>query len=390
VTRDREERAQKLEESLTSTWDAKVVEYDKERFPFHEWIRERINLMGWPVEDLRELHTVIPTEQVYKVSKQLCADTNLPEFRKMVHEFIRHEVAPKGKLDWPIAVQRFFNVRIMLPNKPQSIFPFHTGLLYGHGPASRSLWMPLTDVSADEDISASMQIIDIHKSREMIQHALEQKMSVDEMSEYFSKESWQCKAGPGSMVFFTQENIHGNFVNHTGKTRVSIDFRLGEGQFGDMLARKIPGGYFQPIPETLEEEEAFVPTDKNKFDNGRSNVLYLNNATAMTDGWPVHLQRYSVYEYCNKIGLNYEFELFELEDMHYMPTLQYIMDNLKCNCVLYSVFALPEDKEFRTRILDSCLENGTVMHFTNEDMAITNEADRDRVEALLDFAKFGQ
>jgi len=245
-------------------------------------------------------------------------------------------------------------------------------------------------VSADENITASMQIIDIHKSREMIQHALEQKMSVDEMSEYFSKESWQCKAGPGSMVFFTQENIHGNFVNHTGKTRVSIDFRLGEGQFGDMLARKIPGGYFQPIPETLEEEEAFVPTDKSNFDNGRSNVLYLNNATAMTDGWPVHLQRYSVYEYCNKIGLNYEFELFELEDMHYMPTLQYIMDNLKCNCVLYSVFALPEDKEFRTRILDACLENGTVMHFTNEDMAISNEADRDRVEALLDFAKFGQ
>jgi sporadic carbohydrate cluster 2OG-Fe(II) oxygenase/sporadic carbohydrate cluster protein (TIGR04323 family) len=390
VTQNQNERAQKLETSLTTTWDAKVVTYDNDRFPFNEWVRERINLMGWAVEDLTTLHEVIPSEQVYKVSKQLCADTNLPEFRKMVHEFIRHEVAPQGKLEWPIAVQRFFNVRIMLPNKPQSIFPFHTGLLYGHGPASRSLWMPLTDVRPDSEINASMQIIDIEKSRGMIKHALDEKMSVDEMSEYFSKESWQCKAGPGSMVFFTQENIHGNFVNDTGKTRVSIDFRLGEGQFGDMLARKIPGGYFQPIPETLEAEEAFVPTDKALFHNGRSNVLYLNNATKMTDGWPVHLQRYSVYEYCNKIGLNYEFELFELEEMHYMPTLQYIMDKLKCNCVLYSVFALPEDRAFRAKILDACIENGTVMHFTNEDMIIANEADRQRVEDILEFARFGE
>lgn len=387
---DNAARARKLERSLATTWNAKVIEYDKVRFPFHEWIRERINVMGWAVEDLRELHTVIPSDQVYKVSKQLCSDTNLPEFRKMVHEFIRHEIAPQGELEWPIAVQRFFNVRIMLPNKPQSIFPFHTGLLYGHGPASRSLWMPLTDVTADESITASMQIIGLEKSREMIKHAGEQKMTVDEMGEYFAGESWQCKAGPGSLVFFSQENIHGNFVNVTGKTRVSIDFRLGEGQYGDMLARKIPGGYFKIIPETLAEEEAFVPTDRSKFHNSRSNVLYLNNATAMTYGWPVHLQRYSVVEYCNKLGLNYEFELFELEEMHYMPTLQYIMDNLKCNCVLYSVFALPEDKEFRKRILDARLANGTVMHFTNEDMAITNEADRQRVEDLLAFARFGE
>lgn len=253
-------------------------------FPFHEWIRDRINQMGWPVEDLRYLHEVIPTEQMYKVSKQLCADTNLPEFRTMVNAFIRDEIAPKGELQWPIMVQRFFNVRVMLPNKPQGIFPFHTGILYGHGAASRSLWMPLTDVSADEELTASMQIIDVEKSRSMIRHAIDQELSIQEMTEYFGKESWQCKAGPGKIVFFTQENIHGNFVNLTGKTRVSIDVRLAEGRFGDLLSRKIPGGYFEDVPETEEQERNVERSDPARFENGKSNLLYLNNDTKMTDG----------------------------------------------------------------------------------------------------------
>lgn len=385
----RRAREQRLEESLLTTWNAQVVNYDAERFPFHEWIRERINRMGWPVSDLRTLHKVIPTEQVYRVSKQLCADTNLPEFRKMVNAFIREEIAPKGKLEWPIAVQRFFNVRVMLPDKPQGIFPFHTGLLYGHGPASRSLWMPLTDVTADEDRSASMQIIDVARSREIIRHAADQRLSVDEMTEYFGKESWQCKAGPGSLVFFTQENIHGNFVNTTGKTRVSIDFRLAEGRYGDMLARKIAGGYFEIIPRTEEEERLPRRPDPARFQNGRSNVLYLNNNTSMTQAWPVHLQRYMVYEYCERNGLQYEFELFDLEEMSHMPTLRYIADKLRCNCVLYSVYALPEDREFRRSITDAALANRTVLHFANENMAITDSEDRERVEALLAFARYG-
>ena len=109
---ERMQQRVELEETLLGPWNARVVDYDCERFPFHEWIRDRINHMGWPVEDMRYLHEVIPSEQVYKVSKQLCADTNLPEFRAMVNTFIREEIAPKGELQWPIAVQRFWRQKI--------------------------------------------------------------------------------------------------------------------------------------------------------------------------------------------------------------------------------------------------------------------------------------
>ena len=42
-----------------------------------------------------------------------------------------------------------------------------------------------------------------------------------------------------------------------------------------------------------------------------------------------------------------------------------------------------------TKIIRRAIENGVIMHFVNEDLVIANEEDRDAVERLLEFAKFG-
>jgi len=76
-----------LEESLHTTWNAQVVDYDRARFPFDRWILERINLMGYTLHDLTRLHEVIADKDAYKVTKQLCRDTNLPEFRELMKGF---------------------------------------------------------------------------------------------------------------------------------------------------------------------------------------------------------------------------------------------------------------------------------------------------------------
>src|ERR1700693_1722804 len=94
-----------LERSLTNEWDAKIMTYPNERFPFNEWIRNRIRMMGFPVEDLSYFHEVVPQSETYRVTKQLCADTNLPEFRRMLNGFVRHVVVPKGKLRQPVEVE---------------------------------------------------------------------------------------------------------------------------------------------------------------------------------------------------------------------------------------------------------------------------------------------
>jgi sporadic carbohydrate cluster protein (TIGR04323 family) len=381
-----------LERSLTNEWDAKIMTYPNERFPFNEWIRDRIRMLGFPVEDLSYFHEVVPQSETYRVTKQLCADTNLPEFRRMLNRFVREVVVPKGKLRKPVAVQRYMNVRIMLPTTPELYFPLHTGLLYGHGIASRSLWMPFVDVTADEDKTRSMQIIPITKSRELTKYAIEKRLTMAEMTELWGKNAHQIKAGPGSCCLFSQEHIHGSGTpNITGKTRISMDFRIAEGLYGDLLGRKMPAGYFHLIPDSEEEEErlAQLPPRELQFNNGKQNIFYIANNTSPTFCIPVHLQRYMLIDYVEKKKLSRDYELFDLEDMLHCPTLMHLVEDRNANIVMYSIFALPEEDAMRSHLLETALQRGNIIHFVNEDLQLVTAEDLDTIKRYLAFAKFG-
>ena len=382
-----------LERSLTNEWDAQIVTYPKERFPFSEWILNRIRAMGYPVDNLNYFHKVVPQPETFRVTKQLCADTNLPEFRRMVNRFVREVAIPKGKLRPPVGVQRYMNVRIMLPTTPDLFFPYHTGLLYGHGIASRSIWMPFVDVTADQDRSRSMQIIGIKRSRQLIKYAIDKRLSMEEMTELFDKDSHQIKAQPGSCCFFTQENIHGSGKpNITDKTRISMDFRLAEGCYGDLLGRKIPAGYFHLVPETEEEEERLAkrPPREVVFNNGKKNIFYVANNTSSTYPIPVHLQRYMLLDYSKKNGLTSDLELFDLEDMLHLPTLWHIVEHRNVNVIMYSIFALPEEESERNRMLEAALKKGMIIHFVNEGLALVDAEDLKTIKDYLEFSKYGR
>lgn len=381
-----------LERSLTHEWDAQIMTYPNERFPFNEWIRDRIRMMGYPVEDLSLFHEVVPQADTYRVTKQLCADTNLPEFRRLLNGFVREVVVPKGKLRKPVAVQRYMNVRIMLPTTPELFFPLHTGLLYGHGVASRSLWLPFVDVTADADKTRSMQIVPIKKSRELTKYAIEKRLSMAQMTEVWGKAAHQIKAGPGSCCLFSQEHIHGSGMpNQTGKTRISMDFRVAEGMYGDLLGRKMPAGYFHLIPDTEEEEERLskLPPKAQQFQNGKQHIFYVANNTSATFCIPVHLQRYMLYDYIGKKGLSCDYELFDLEDMLHCPTLLHLVEDRNANIVMYSIFALPENEAERNHLLETSLQRGNIIHFVNEDLQLVTQEDLATIRRYLEFSKYG-
>ena len=381
-----------LERSLTNEWDAKIMTYPNEKYPFNEWILGRVRGMGYKLDDLSYLHEAVPLDEVYKVTKQLCADTNHPEFRRMLNNFVRDVVVPKGPLRLPVAVQRFRNVRSMLPPTPELFFPYHTGLLYGHGIASRSIWMPFVDVTADEDLTRSMQIIPIKKSRELAKQAIAEKLDMAQMTKLFAQHSHQIKAGPGSCCLFTQEHIHGSGrPNTTGKTRVSMDFRIAEGIYGDLLGRKIPAGYFHIIPDTEEEEERLSKRAPRAeaYNNGKPNIFYVANNTSATYSIPVHLQRYMLNDYMAKKGLTSNYELFDLEDMLHCPTLIHLIEERNANTVMYSIFALPEEEAERNRLLEIAVKRGNIIHFVNEDLQLTNSDDLETIKSYLSFSKYG-
>jgi len=280
----------------------------------------------------------------------------------------------------------------MLPTTPELYFPLHTGLLYGHGIASRSLWMPFVDVTADEDRTRSMQIIPIKKSRELTRYAIENKLKMHEMTEVWGKHAHQIKAGPGSCCLFSQEHIHGSGMpNETGKTRISMDFRIAEGMYGDLLGRKMPAGYFHLIPDTEEEEErlAQLPPRELQFNNGKQHIFYVANNTSATFCIPVHLQRYMLVDYVEKKKLTRDYELFDLEDMLHCPTLLHLVEDRNANIVMYSIFALPEVEAERNHLLETALKRGNIIHFVNEDLQLVNADDLAAIKNYLSFAKFG-
>jgi sporadic carbohydrate cluster protein (TIGR04323 family) len=305
---------------------------------------------------------------------------------------VRQVVVPKGKLRQPVAVQRYMNVRIMLPNTPELYFPLHTGLLYGHGIASRSLWMPFVDVTADEDRTRSMQIIPIKKSRELTKYAIEKRLKMAEMTKVWGQHAHQIKAGPGSCCLFSQEHIHGSGMpNITGKTRISMDFRIAEGMYGDLLGRKMPAGYFHLIPDTEEEEErlAQLPPRELQFNNGKQHIFYVANNTSATFCIPVHLQRYMLVDYVEKKKLTRDYELFDLEDMLHCPTLLHLVEERNANIVMYSIFALPELEAERNHLLQTALKRGNIIHFVNEDLQLVTGDDLKTIKGYLEFAKYG-
>lgn len=388
---DKKMVSESLEHSLRTVWDASVASYDSMAYPFQEWMVQRIREAGYAIDRLDNLHEVVPAEETAALTKRLIDDTSRPDYRKLVYRFVRRVVVVEGKLEGDIAMQRFHNVRINRPSQPDKIIHFHTGLWYGHGLGSRSLWMPLTDQTRPEDGSASLQIVDLKRSRELMLHANQNNLTNLQMQALFVPAGKSVSAGPGQFLMFTQENIHGNINNDTGKTRVSIDFRVVESVYGGEVARKWVGGYFELLDHAevslaLKQDAQAVRSAPSPTDVV---ISYQNNNGEFMGGIPIYMQRYKVAEYAKKHDLRWTFEHIELEGMNHLPTLLHIMEEIVPHTVImYSIYALPRDAAFRDRILDGVLRNDIVVHFANEDIFISTHAERRRVDEILKFAQY--
>jgi len=102
------------------------------------------------------------------------------------------------------------------------------------------------------------------------------------------------------------------------------------------------------------------------------------------------MQRYMLVDYCKKKSLEFDYELFDLEDMTHLPTLKYLIEKRVCNIVMYSIFALPEEESDRNELLETAVKRGAVIHFVNEDLQLTSASDLKAVRKYLEFSKYGR
>ncbi len=355
---------------MTVVLDNQIIDYDLEKYSFPAWVRDHVTAAGYDATDLQRLHETVPLSEISPLTQRLIRETEQPAFREMACGFVREVVRPILQAD--VALQRFFNIRIMLPDRQDMIIAFHNGTWYGHGLGETTIWMPLTQ--AEE--TNSLQVIDREASRKINANAIENRWRHDQLQQACLAQARPVSLVPGQVLLFQQENLHGNVMNQTGRTRVSIDFRVAVA--GGALHRKLVGGYFD-----LLDAPASAPA---RASDGVC-ISYVNNNTRIASGIPIHLQRLMMRNYCETHGLQPTYEQLEIEVMPHLPTLLKILEQDRpADVLLYSVYALPDGADDRKELLELALQQDVTLHFANEDRRVSNQAEADLVERILTFA----
>ncbi len=352
-----------------------TLEYDLDRYPLDQWVLKRVQERGYEIDNLNRLHEVLDVRDMPALTKGLIKETVTGEFRDMIESLIDEYICPILNTD--LAIQRFPNIRIVLPDRPDMILPFHQGIWVGNGLNIGTVWLPLSPAFDTN----SMQIIDLETSKKLTINATEGRWSRERMQDEFMKHAKPANLNPGQACLFSQANIHGNIPNETGITRMSIDYRVLErdGQFH----RKIPGGYFV-VNETGNAGMDIEPINYPD----RVIISYNENNTRITQGIPIYLQRLAMRDYCLDRDIQFRYEQVELEGLKHCPILMGVLEHDQADdVILFSIYALPEDPDYRKDILDAALENGVVLHFINELEVMQNEADREHIEEVLGFSR---
>lgn len=172
--------------------------------------------------DLSKVHT--------KVGIATINNTRMEAFRKLNDidgwEQIYHSMAANALLNLigpDILIQRKLNLSIQMPRDNTSLLDVHMDTLSGQSPFEVVMWVPFTKVAGsngmyyfDRDISMTMR-------QEMPQYETEGLNFIRQKYWEYRKE---LRVEEGQVVLFSSTIFHGNVVNETEDTRVSINCRF--------------------------------------------------------------------------------------------------------------------------------------------------------------------
>lgn len=183
----------------------RTLKYSSIQFPFIEEIRKLYGII-----DLSEIHTLLDKEykEEFKISADSC--TNLhdlfynkhregwPEFDAIYERFIRDIVS--FNFDEDFLYQSFPTFRLHIPGNV-AVGAFHADGDFGHPDGEINYIVPFTN----SDVTASVWVESEPKKGDFV----------------------SMKMRTGELIRFNGNKLtHGNKVNDTGYTRVSMDFRV--------------------------------------------------------------------------------------------------------------------------------------------------------------------
>ena len=119
--------------------------------------------------------------------------------------------------------------------------PFHSDSWYNHSKNETNFWLPFHNVNSSE----SLQIINLKKSKFLEKKIIEKKIDYERINLILKKNAEPAKLKYGHFLTFTPFHIHGNVLNETKYSRISMDFRVTK--YNSDFEKKKLGGYFEVL-----------------------------------------------------------------------------------------------------------------------------------------------
>ena len=123
-----------------------------------------------------------------------------------------------------LAMQKKINLSIQIPNDKDSMLPMHSDIYAGESPFEVVVWVPLTNVKNN---SQSM-FITTPKQNKIINNMItkSKKLTIQQIYKKYKKKFKFIKINYEEILIFSPILLHGNVINKTNETRVSLNCRF--------------------------------------------------------------------------------------------------------------------------------------------------------------------
>ena len=141
-----------------------------------------------------------------------------------------------------LAMQNNINISIQFPKDDSSLLPIHSDTWDGNSPFETVLWLPLVNCYKTK----SMYILNFKKYQKFEKIFEKPKLSsVSHLYKLLKSDLEFLNIKKGEYLIFNQNLPHGNIVNKTKETRISLNCRF-KGLFTPYRHKKL-GAFFSPL-----------------------------------------------------------------------------------------------------------------------------------------------
>ncbi len=134
--------------------------------------------------------------------------------KELLDELVGNELAMQNKL----------NLSFQMPNDKNSQLPMHSDIYAGESPFEVVIWIPLMDVKANNQ---SMYITSPKHNKQINKEVTTTKTkTLNQLYEKYKSKFKFLKINFGEVLIFTPILQHGNVINTTNNTRISLNCRF--------------------------------------------------------------------------------------------------------------------------------------------------------------------